>query len=113
PVMLALPVAGSVVRWTFGGSDGWTSRCAGIVACMSAGEILGPVEQADTISINAHILVNRTLDDPRRFMVDLPHGRLPHILEPLLLGIELIDGGLLGLRVGQRIAERGQLRLRV
>src|SRR5438445_739941 len=102
--MLGLPAA-SLVRWTLGGLDGWTRRCAGSVAWMSAGDSLGPVEQADAISINAHVPVNRPLDDSRRFMVDLPHGQLPYILQPLLLGVELIDGSLLALGVGDGIAE--------
>ena len=46
-------------------------------------------------------------------MVDLPHGRLPQILQPLIFGIEPIDGRLLGLRVCQGVAERCQLLLRM
>lgn len=51
---------------------------------MAVSDVCGTVEQADAISVNADVAINRALNDLLAFMVDFPDAGLPGVFGGLV-----------------------------
>ena len=76
------------VRWTVGNRAGVASNAPDIVGICRGG---CTVEQADAISVNADIAINRALNDFLAFMVDFPDIGLAGLFGGLVPLVGCVD----------------------